>query len=529
MRAAPLLLASLLASAVAEATTEHRYALVIGANQGLHTEGELLYAERDADRMADVLGRLGGVREEDVVLLRGADSGRVLEVLAGLKARIGPPVLDEDHVLFVYYSGHADSSGLHMSGSKLSFEQLTDALSELPVNVRVLVVDACRSGGLTRVKGAAPAEPFHIEADERLLTAGTAIITSSAEGEDAQESDRVRGGLFTHHLLAGLSGAADGNGDLAVSLNEVYDYASEQTVRDTSLEEIVQHPTYAFDLRGKGDLVLTRIDEGEHVGTLALADGGEYLLFDAGGRGALVTEFRVDDDSLVSVAPGRYLLRRRDLHSVSELDLVVRPGRTEPVGVDDMETQPYGATIRRGRAVSSGPVSGFVLGVGVEGPLLDALSPGPTGFLGARLDFEPLSLLGRVRYGWQGAVNGDLQLSSHRVGADLALMKLFDIGRSAPGLGVRAGADGVFQRFVSSGEAPARNALVGRAGGFLRYEHAPAARVVFGLEGGVDLSFLQESTAESSTPSLTTRVVPYASFDLSFYGSHRARTAARVR
>ena len=179
-------------------------------------------------------------------MLRRADRRRVLEALESLGRHIAADRAADpaaQTLLVVYYSGHADAEALHLGGSRLSFGELTDAVEAMPVDVRVLVVDACRSGGLTRVKGATPAEPFAISTEDRLAATGTAIITSSSAGEDAQESDDLGGGVFTHHWVAGLLGAADTSDDGAVTLTEAYRYAYAQTLRSTSLQPVVQHPT----------------------------------------------------------------------------------------------------------------------------------------------------------------------------------------------------------------------------------------------------------------------------------------------
>ena len=72
--------------------------------------------------------------------------------------------------------------------------------------MRLLVVDACRSGAVTRVKGVEPAEEFEIRFEAAAGTEGMAIITSSAAGESSQESDRLRASFFTHHLINALRG-----------------------------------------------------------------------------------------------------------------------------------------------------------------------------------------------------------------------------------------------------------------------------------------------------------------------------------
>ena len=58
-------------------------------------------------------------------------------------------------------------------------------------------------------------------------------MAASAGSELAQESDQLGGSVFTHFLQLGLWGLADRNDDGNVSLNEVFDYASERTVATT--------------------------------------------------------------------------------------------------------------------------------------------------------------------------------------------------------------------------------------------------------------------------------------------------------
>src|SRR4051812_37133854 len=76
---------------------------------------------------------------------------------------------------------------------------------------RILAVDSCRSGALTRVKGGRP--PFDIRIDEHLSEQGLVLLTSSAADEDAQESDALRGSFFMHHFVSALLGAADADGE----------------------------------------------------------------------------------------------------------------------------------------------------------------------------------------------------------------------------------------------------------------------------------------------------------------------------
>ena len=158
------MIAALLAAAFASEV--QRYAVVVGVNDGVPGDEPLLFATSDASRVADVLEELGDVPSENIVRLRDVDAGRLQDSLEDLAGRIERRKGDAETLLFFYYSGHGDADGLHLQGSQLPFTELLGSLGQVPVDVRVLVVDACQSGELTRLKGARPAEPFEIHADD---------------------------------------------------------------------------------------------------------------------------------------------------------------------------------------------------------------------------------------------------------------------------------------------------------------------------------------------------------------------------
>ncbi len=65
-----------------------------------------------------------------------------------------------------------------------------------PASVRILIIDACRSGAITRVKGGRPAPPIAVFGDAP-SSEGVIVLTASTAGEDAQESDQLSGSFFT--------------------------------------------------------------------------------------------------------------------------------------------------------------------------------------------------------------------------------------------------------------------------------------------------------------------------------------------
>ena len=492
-----------------------RYAVVIGINQGGEGDVALLYAERDAARVADVMIKLGGVHQENMVLLRAPVASHVERALRAVAGRVrADSQAGDESIVYVYYSGHADAAALRLGDTRLTHKQLRALVAKIPATVRVLIVDACRSGDVTRVKGAKPAEPFTISAAGALDAKGTAIITSSAAGEDAQESDRLKGGIFTHHLVTGLAGAADKSGDAKVTLTEAYRYAYGHTLRTTSSAQFVQHPTYSFQLRGQRGLVVTQLASSNGYGQLQ-ATAGRWVLFSSGGD--VVAELLTEDPTVLALAAGDYLIRHRAGDTAYEANVRIAAGKRTAVAPAMMDRVSVGRTVRKGihhdDKVAGALTSDFTLG----GPLLDGFGPGYFGSAGIRFDFEPVSLWARLRYGRYFSQNGQVELTQNMLGADVALLKLFDLGAVAPGVGVRVGFDWIGQTFASNGETPSRTAWSGRAGPLAHLDYSPLSWLSLSLEGGADIYLLEQLANQNGDAKLTTPVVPYGTVGFGIY------------
>lgn len=501
----------------------HRYGIVIGSDEGKPSEPPLAYAEQDAERIADVLASLGGFRAEDLVILRDEPADRVRQVFADVARRMAWNRDNDrasagdgaEHLLFVYYSGHGDAGALHLGRTELPLAELKALAQGVPADVRVLVVDACRSGELTRLKGAVQAEPFAIRAEDRLDSEGMVIITSSSAGEDAQESERLQGGVFTHHLVAGLLGAADTTGDARITLQEAYRYGYARTLEATSQAPEVQHPTYAFELSGRDDLVLTRLDSPERGGRLVLRDPGTWLLFAANRGGALQTEATVAAGGTLTLPPGTYVARLREADGVREARLTIARGEVAALARSDMQAVPYGATVRRGLTERRRSIAATV-GGGITGPWVPDTVPAPVGAMGARLDSPALSFGLRAHVAASTSDNGAVALIQRRVGLDVEAVRRVDLGPVSPGFGVRLGGDLVAQAFRTDGEAAPHQDVVGRVGPWLGADLALSARLAIGVAGGADVELYRTLDSAGAGP-LAAMPVPYALTEVIVY------------
>ena len=118
---------------------------------------------------------------------------------------------------------------------------------------------------------------------------GHAFLTSSAETEAAQESDRIRASYFTHYLISGFRGAADLSGDGKVTLNEAYQFAFNETLgRTVDTKGGAQHPSYDINLSGTGDVVMT--DVRQTSATLVLGEDLEGRFFVRNAARELIVE-----------------------------------------------------------------------------------------------------------------------------------------------------------------------------------------------------------------------------------------------
>lgn len=324
----PALLALTLAGPAAAEV--RRFALVAANNDAGMVYRSLYFAEDDAGKLRDVLVDVGGYDEADVDLVREATADRVQDAFAQARRAVARAHAEGDEVVFLFYwSGHGDEQSLLMGESRLDYDELERLLAETGADVRLALLDACHSGAATRSKGGSRVPAFEVKLSERLGTSGTVFITSSTGDEASQESDEIGGSYFTHYLASGLYGAADADGDRAVTLSEAYAFVYHETVLRTSATRIgTQHPTFDWALSGEGDLVLAELDPSR--GSLAFGPDldGAFAIFDLDRRAYVAEVAESPTDRRVHLPPGRYQVRRRLPTHLKVAEVTVRDGQS---------------------------------------------------------------------------------------------------------------------------------------------------------------------------------------------------------
>ncbi len=454
LRQALIALAALLPAAAAAQV--ERFAVVVGNDVGQPPDVALSYAETDASRVASVLQEVGGVRPENLIELRGQDAATVRRTLIAVNERVR--TAGRQTVLVVYYSGHADAGALHLGATQLEMGELEQLVRGSAATFRLLILDACRSGALTRVKGGAPIPPFDIRLGERVAGEGAVFLTSSSASEDSQESDEIKGSFFTHALVSGLLGAADENGDGRVTLDEAYRYAYETTLRASSRTLAgMQHPTFQYEVRGQGDLVLATLEpKAPNRAWIELPQGRTWLLFQGSQDGAVVGEVGAHDKSRrLSVRAGRYFVRGRGADMLLEGVLDAPAGSSLPLDESRLERTKYARLVRKG-----GGGADAVASVEAEGrlrsSLVDDAGVCSGAALGVAVALQEITLT--PRFGWcrSSFANPGIHASVDQYDLELSAAHVWDLRLVSLELGLTAGGALLVQRFGTSGVAPRR-------------------------------------------------------------------------
>ena len=336
---------------------DHRLAIVVGNNVGASGRAALRFAEDDATRMARVLVEMGGFSADDVYLLRGRDVATARRALTALRQRTatlkGSQGGGKVEVIF-YFSGHSDGRSLEFGNEAWPFESLRQEIAATNADIRVTILDSCKSGALIASKGGTPGAGFEIRLTDALASTGEALLASSAREESALESAEIGGSFFSHHLISGLRGAADMNTDGRVTLGEAYQYAFRRTLAETSKTIYgPQHPTYDYRMSGEGDLVLSSMARAPSV--LGLPVGFDRFLVASTGSHDVVVDLNAAPFRPIALPAGPYLVRAWRAAEAYEAHVDLPPSGQRTLAVQDLRRSEVTLAAAKGDVRSAVP------------------------------------------------------------------------------------------------------------------------------------------------------------------------------
>jgi hypothetical protein len=271
----------------------------------------------------------------------------------------------------------------------------------------------------------------------------------------------LKGSFFTAALVSGLLGAADADGDGKVTLREAYGYAYVATLRASSKSLAgTQHPTFQYEFRGQGDLVLTTLQDPR--GTRAwvvFPPGRTYLLFADSADGPLVGEVGAGDSvRRLSVRPGRYFVRGRAPDVLLEGSVEVPAGSIVTIDESTLHRTAYARLVRKGEGERSS-VQGLQAAFIASSALSDATGACFGVVAGYALEFKAITVIPRLAYCHSGFNNQDLSASTNQVDAEVRTAYVWDLSWVSLEVGLTVGGAWLQQTFQTTGLAPPRSTL----------------------------------------------------------------------
>lgn len=228
------------------------WAVIVGVADYSHMPA-LKYTDDDAYRIfAHLKSPEGGaLKDENIRILidESATKKNVVEAMNDVFTQAG-----ENDLVLLYYSGHGlkgsflpiDFDGFN---NKLAHEEVNDIFRRSKAKYKLCIADACHSGSLLATRSGT-VDNLLSKYYTTLAQAdpGTALIMSSKSDETSLESSGLRQGVFSHFLIRGMKGEADADGNEVVSVEELFDYLSENVRNYTGFR---QSPMIKGDYDGK--------------------------------------------------------------------------------------------------------------------------------------------------------------------------------------------------------------------------------------------------------------------------------------
>ena len=255
-----VLFASLALSAVLTATAQaggDKWALLIGVDK-CKAVGELTVCSADALAMKTKLEQIGYPAKQITLLVDNQSDIDTLPTIGNVERAITrlAGVAEADDTVLFFFSGH----GVTYNGTSwlvptdgdltkgVSLTWIKDQFAACTAKEKVMILDACHSGGAKGVSGITP----------DLKTSGNLVMLLSCEKDQISWPDaKGQHSVFTAAVLEGLSGKA-ANADRKVTHLSLADYVR-RSVKGWTFENKKNAQTPVLVADASGDIVLADI------------------------------------------------------------------------------------------------------------------------------------------------------------------------------------------------------------------------------------------------------------------------------
>ncbi len=248
------------------------YSLCVGINNFVDNNyGSLTYADKDAEELHQLLVEKFGVGDGTIKLVdQEANYRDIVSSIENIKklAKLEDIVIIffATHGEFLRHNGSTDfylvshdSDHNNLIPTSLAMRTLKSLVSEIKSERKVIFLDTCHSGGITRRDGRDVSSDVKEEIFKNFSSEDFVIITSCLENESSHESKKFEHGVFTYYLLSGLTGAVEIKND-TIDLYTLFVYINKY-VKEYVKSEHKRSQTPRFFSNLKGPFVLPKLKE----------------------------------------------------------------------------------------------------------------------------------------------------------------------------------------------------------------------------------------------------------------------------
>ncbi|MCG8329401.1 MAG: caspase family protein [Chitinophagales bacterium] len=217
------------------------FALIIGISDYEHIS-DLKYAHVDAEAMKTYIEKAFPTSQSTVLTDSSATRKNIVTALANILTEV-----NSGDTVLIYFSGHGDCEsrlkgdpGFLLSYDSPNNNYLISAIrvDELKSIIEsyieknkakvILFVDACRAGSISENNQQGPGKTT---ASLMNLFQNEILFLACKPDQRSLEQAELKHGLFTYFLFKGFSGAADGNGDQNLTVEELRRYLFDEVMK----------------------------------------------------------------------------------------------------------------------------------------------------------------------------------------------------------------------------------------------------------------------------------------------------------
>ncbi len=308
-------------------------ALIVSADDSyVLAEKNLEYSAMDASRLSKALVSAAKVPEQSIVNLKNPSIDEFDQAVVALAKKTTQKFM-------FYFSGHSDENGLHLKDGSVTKAKFHNLLAKISSKVKIVILDSCFSGSL-KSKGVVKTKPIELVQYNVDEPSGSVILTSSSGTELSYESAKLKGSIFTYHLVSGLYGQADANNDGLVTIDELYQYVYSQTKFQSMVSGgKVQSPEFESKLTGQGALIVSFPSRINGQVQLASPTQGELTLTTSKGINFFRFYKNKGEDKVISVPRGTYDVTLTEENRIGTGQIEVTEHQSQALDTDGLVWQ----------------------------------------------------------------------------------------------------------------------------------------------------------------------------------------------